>query len=62
MTPDELIARYQGWYEVAEAKFKALPAEHDTLEWLRLFTATNAARDQLHAAKLMLAVCRSHGL
>lgn len=62
MTPDELIARYQGRYEVAEAAWKALPAGTDAMEWLRLFDAQNAAHDALHAAKMMLAVCRSQGL
>ncbi len=60
MTPDELIARYQGRYDVAYAAWHACAG--GTAEWLRLFDAQSAAYDALHAARLMLAVCRSQGL
>lgn len=61
MTPDELIARYQGQYDAA---MTACIAAKDLpyIKWSVVFREWSEAKTSLAAAKLMLAVCRSQGL
>lgn len=61
MTPDELIAKYEGLHEIA---FKTCMESTNLtyIEWGVAYRAWQDANRELQTAKLMLAVCRSQGL
>lgn len=61
MTPDELLAKYEGQRDAKQAACMDLK-DAPYAEWECAFNAWALACAETDAARMMLAVCRSHGL